>query len=787
MNPEANHREKSEPRPPWRLRTRLGLALFIVFIPIAGLIVISQVENQRDRRDARVESFRTIGQTIAAVVEGFTRDLDSLGLATTLAVGDADITLDQQTMGPYLTHIAESYGILRGLFITDVNGKVVASMSGGDSIGRDLSSRNYIQSLQKGADAVWSGAIAGSDSGQTTLAYARTIKDQQGNKRGFFVVAFYPSQLLKRLPDDIPGDAEVSLIDEHGLLLYTSSDPDATGKPKDVSASKAFQDARQGRQVSLRSEPSPVDDGDQYGAFVPVEGTGWVVGFTRPADAIDGPLRNRFLRDAAIVSVSLLAGYFALILVATRLVGPLSSLATAAGAIARGERPVLPSAASDAEVRQLEVAMETMSAAVNDRQERLAAQARVLETLERVGQSMATELDFERAVKTITQAALEITQAEAVGIFYRTVDDGGHIDLLGVTDPAMFPLRGEGPLVQQTLRGETVDIPDLPSSRTPGMPPWTMGDFGPPVRSCLGLPIYSRDGEVFGGLFLLQSQASAFDDYRRRLATGLARRAGVVLENARLYSRMRETQAELEQANRSKTEFIGLMSHELRTPLTTIYGGARLLHTRRSSLTEEDSLELIESIEEESERLYRLIENLLALARADIGEEIARDVFPISPVVDQVVRQFSNRRPNRELKVHLGEDLPEGLPLVWAEATYVRQVLGNLISNADKYSPTGAIEIIATATDEELEMRVLDRGPGVPPEEIDQIFGSFYRSQTTANKAQGKGLGLTVVRRLVEAMDGRIWAQLREGGGLEVGFSLPLAGEPEAVAAAATD
>src|SRR4051812_47108943 len=117
MNSEAGLRENKEHRPPLRLRTRLGLALFVVFLPIAILIGISQVENQRDRRDARVESFRTIGQTIAAVVEGFTRDLDSLGLATTLAVGDANITLDQQTMGPYLTHIADSYGILRGLFI----------------------------------------------------------------------------------------------------------------------------------------------------------------------------------------------------------------------------------------------------------------------------------------------------------------------------------------------------------------------------------------------------------------------------------------------------------------------------------------------------------------------------------------------------------------------------------------------------------------------------------------------------------------------------------------------
>jgi K+-sensing histidine kinase KdpD len=89
------------------------------------------------------------------------------------------------------------------------------------------------------------------------------------------------------------------------------------------------------------------------------------------------------------------------------------------------------------------------------------------------------------------------------------------------------------------------------------------------------------------------------------------------------------------------------------------------------------------------------------------------------------------------------------------------------------------------AQEDDMHVRVLDRGPGVPPEEINRIFGSFYRSERTARKAEGKGLGLTVCRRLVEAMGGTVWARPREGGGLEVGFSLPLAKEtePEAVAA----
>jgi signal transduction histidine kinase len=789
MNSEAGQREKTERRP-WRLRTRLGLTLFVGFIPIVVLVAVSHIENLRDRRDARVESFETIGQTTAAVVDGFTRDLSSLAITTSLALGDANIPLDQQTVGPYLARIAESYGILRGVFITDLNGKVVASQTG-EANGTDLSNRNYIQALQKGSESIWSGAIAGSQSGQTTMAYATIIRSNDGKPRAYFVIAFYPSQLIKRLPDNLPDDADVSLIDEHGLVLYSSSDPDAVGQPRDVSKSSVFIKARQGQVATLRSESSPVDDGAKYGSFAPVPATGWVVGYTRPASAIDGPLRDRFWRDLLIVCLSIGAGFIFMIIASSRLSRPLSRFAAAAAAIARGERPVIYTASADAEVRQLEVAMDTMSRAVADRQERLAAQARVLETLERVGQAMATELDFEKAVISIMEAAAELTQADAVGLFFRPAGgDNNDVALLTYSDHPRFPISADGPLVSETLRGEVVDIPDLLAVQRENGHLDAEGSLV--ARSCLGMPIYSRSGDVFGGLFLLQSRPEAFDDYQRRLAMGLARRAGVVLENARLYSRAREIQEELEQANRSKTEFIGLMSHELRTPLTTIYGGARLLHTRRASLSEEDALELIESIEEESERLYRLIENLLALARADIGDAIARDVFPISPVVDQVVRQFVNRKPGRPVEVRLGENLPEGLPLVWAESTYVRQVIHNLVTNADKYSPPGTpIELIATAGDEEMEIRVLDRGPGVPEAEIERIFGSFFRSQTTARSAGGKGLGLTVVRRLVEAMDGRIWAQLREGGGLEVGFSLPLAGdtehEAEAVAAAGTE
>jgi signal transduction histidine kinase len=768
-------------RRPWRLRTRLALAIVVVFMPITALVMVSHIENLSDRRDSRLQSLQVVGETVAASVDGFTRDLESFSTATAVALGDADLQLDQAALGPYLARIQQSYGnLLRSVFITDTSGRVISSGAGDSTVGVNLSDRSYVKALQSGADSTWSGAVVGSETGKTTLVHGRVIRTPSGQRRGFLLIAFYPEVLAKeRFPADVPEDGDVSLIDDMGAVLYSSKATDATAN-LNVGEDPVFRQAHNGEHVELRSEDSPLSSEKSYGVFVPVPKTKWVVGFTRPASAIDGPLQERFFRDLLIVTASIIAGFAAMLIAASRLSRPLSRLAFAAGAIARGERPVLPTAAADAEVRELEIAMDTMSRAVTERQERLAQQARVLETLERVGEIMA-ELDFRKVAQSITQATLDLTQADAAGIFYRPLFDEGDIELASYAgDVPGFPLQHDDEIVRLVLAGDPVDIADL--STRPGVVLPLDKDRTRVAQSLLGMPMRSRAGLIVGGLFLIREQKEAFGDYERRLASGLARRAGMAMENARMYSISQETQEQLTQANVAKTEFIGMLSHELRTPLTTIYGGARLLHTRRDSLPEQDAIELIESIEEESERLRRLVENLLALARADIGEEVSRDIISVGPVVDQTVKQFANRRPGRPIEVHLHRDLPP----VLAEPTYVRQVVHNLITNADKYSPSGLpIDVDVSARDDDVEVCVLDRGPGVPPEEINRIFGSFYRSERTARQATGKGLGLTVCRRLVEAMGGTVWARPRDGGGLAVGFTLPLAREEEEEAIAA--
>jgi PAS domain S-box-containing protein len=231
-------------------------------------------------------------------------------------------------------------------------------------------------------------------------------------------------------------------------------------------------------------------------------------------------------------------------------------------------------------------------------------------------------------------------------------------------------------------------------------------------------------------------------------------------------------QDELRRANEAKDEFLGLISHELRTPLSTIFGGARLLRTRQATLDETSKEELLADIEDESERLHRIVEDLLALARVQLGQRAAVEPVLIQRIVQRVVEASRRRNPSREIDLTV---IPE-VNAVAADPTYVEQVVRNLVANALKYSPTDQpIEVaIECNGDREVRVQVLDRGPGIPHEEAEQIFDRFYRVNSTAKTTRGLGMGLTVSKRLVEALSGRIWARPREGGGLEVGFTLPV-------------
>ena len=230
------------------------------------------------------------------------------------------------------------------------------------------------------------------------------------------------------------------------------------------------------------------------------------------------------------------------------------------------------------------------------------------------------------------------------------------------------------------------------------------------------------------------------------------------------------------EAEQLKDEFISLVSHELRTPLTSIKGAARTLLRHYGSLDEDTRHELLMDVDEEADRLYRLVENLLDFSRAEAGVlRLATEPVQMGKLSARVVAEVSNHFPRHRFVL----SFPPDLPPAEADPLRVEQVLRNLLDNAAKYSPDGAeIQVSGTLSDGCLVVSVRDQGVGIAPEYQQQVFGRFQRGpDASTGRSQGVGLGLAICRRLVEAHGGRIWVESRPGAGSTFHFTLPLVQE----------
>lgn len=218
--------------------------------------------------------------------------------------------------------------------------------------------------------------------------------------------------------------------------------------------------------------------------------------------------------------------------------------------------------------------------------------------------------------------------------------------------------------------------------------------------------------------------------------------------------------------------FIDVISHELRTPITTILGTTELL--ARPGRVEDPAVRaaLLEDTRAESERLFRLVEDLLVLSRVE-RDRLVVDAEPLHlrRLVEQVVVHAAASLPS----IHVSLELPAELPIVSGEASYVEQILRNLLENAAKYSPPGSGVIVrAVASDESVTIHVIDEGPGIPEASHPHVFELFYRDPSVVRTASGSGIGLFVSQRLAEAMGGQLSIREHVDRGAELLFELPV-------------
>ena len=286
------------------------------------------------------------------------------------------------------------------------------------------------------------------------------------------------------------------------------------------------------------------------------------------------------------------------------------------------------------------------------------------------------------------------------------------------------------------------------------------------------LPLFSS-GQRIGVLAVKFGQSdSPLTGEQRRLLLSFASQVALALERAILSEQAQQAHI-FSETEKLQTALLNAISHDLRTPLATITGVLSSLHDDDDLLSKDARLEMVATAWDEARRLNRLVGNLLDMTRLESGAlKVVCQPSLVEDLVGATLAQMPNRLRGRTLHV----ELPAGLPLIDIDFTLLVQVLVNLLDNALKYTPSAvAITIEARQAGDEVVITVKDRGPGLPEEKLAYVFDRFFR--VNSDGVSGTGLGLSIAKGIVEAHNGRIWAENRDGGGASFSLALPITQE----------
>ncbi|XYJ09155.1 ATP-binding protein [Telluria sp. B2] len=424
-------------------------------------------------------------------------------------------------------------------------------------------------------------------------------------------------------------------------------------------------------------------------------------------------------------------------------------------------------------------------------------QERERATLHAIGLLILQELDHEKIVQAVTDAATQLTGAQFGAFFYNVKDEKGEsytlYTIAGVPKEhfSKFPLPRATHLFGPTFRGEKAirsgDIRRDPryGKMAPhhGMPPGHL-----PVCSYLAAPVSLGNGEVIGGLFFGHAEPDRFTESHERLVETLAAQAAIGLNKAALYqealyARRRAEQDALDKqrlyeeaarANDAKDHFLATVSHELRTPLTSILGWAQMLGSGR--LDEAMRTRAVGTIERNARMQAQIVEDLLDISRI-VNGKLRLDVRLFSPhtAVEAAVEALRPAALAKDIDLHLAID-PLAGP-VSGDPERLQQVVWNLLSNAVKFTPKGGcVQLVLKQAASKVEIVVSDNGPGIPPDYLPRVFDTFTQvDSTSTRKHGGLGLGLAIVKNLVELHGGSVHARSAGAGkGAEFTVSLPV-------------
>ena len=407
------------------------------------------------------------------------------------------------------------------------------------------------------------------------------------------------------------------------------------------------------------------------------------------------------------------------------------------------------------------------------------------ETLYKVGNSLVTAETEEEMFHTVLKDMLSTLGLNQGGVLFIEEDRrfGKLVALFKGGQPSepnlRIPIAGNPSYEKLIATKQPVAIPDFATD--PLVAPVRTINPEHTIASLLLVPIIIGD-EVIGAIGAdAVTKKHDFTEREINLVKAIADQLSITLQNRRLLEETRqralelqETAERLQEMDKLKTQFLANMSHELRTPLNSIIGFSRvILKGIDGPLTELQKTDLT-SIYNSGQHLLGLINNVLDLSKIEAGKmELNFEEVEIGPVIKGVMSTAIALVKDKP--VELRQEIPENLPTVWADATRLRQIVLNLVSNACKFTEEGTVNVKATAQKEKIIISVSDTGMGIPSHNLEHIFEEFTQvDASTTRKVGGTGLGLPISRHFVEMHRGQIWVNSSPNKGSTFSFAIPI-------------
>ena len=712
------------------IRHTLLLLLVVTLIPVLLIKAGIHYSRFQERTAQELQANLELARSVAATFDRYIRDIGREELAIGLALTSLQPFSIEQ-LNEFLSASARENPSVRHYGWVNPQGRVIAA-SKPEAIGLEVGDLPYFREVVEGREWVVSDLFwIPSEPGEPVFVVARGIRNQEGALRGIVIAVVEAELLGEVLRVERAGQASDMVIDRQGRIVYRYPEVKMTWEKRSLpDAQPLMARSLAGEEATGAFATAPDGRKEMVGA-VPIHSVGWVAGAGRLEEEVTTPLVRNLIQSSGLFLLVVIGAFLAALIIGRGIAGPLRSLREYARAIGRGELG-----------RQVEVIGPTELKELANVFNHMAEEMRVREEWRE-----AYIAEIKRAEMELRQSEERYrTLAEAAQDMIFVADRDGYIRYVNSFAAGQFGLHPEEIIGK---RREELFPPDISELQKRNLQ--EVFETGKPVYAEHKTPFPGR--ELWLGTWLAPIRDEAGE-------------VTAVLGVSRDITERKRTE-------QFREEYTHVVSHDLRNPLAVIQGHAQhLLRTLEKTGLRSPERRSVEDIIAAARQINVMIQELVDSARLEAGQ-LRLETQPLglaSFVVDLLERAKGVMDVGRVV-VEISPDLPS----VNADPYRLERILINLISNGLRYSPPETEVLVhAEKTGYGVTVSVADRGVGIAPEDVPQIFQRFYRARGTQG-AEGVGLGLYITKMLVEAHGGRIWFESEVGKGSTFYFTLPTA------------